>query len=191
MLKTHSDCTLYSVLFLGIIILIIDLMREGSPIMVGFKALTFTGKKTAKKTLQLLAEYPAEYYWIDNVAVVSRNERGHFKVNRTWVEDKRGKTESSWGAVTRSFISIMTSMATGGRFWGLIYVSQGSVITGLALDVFAAALYRDSSALVLAGEGTTLAEFGSVVEPFGEDIIDKIFDENDLKVLGHIKSDRL
>ena len=52
-----------------------------------------------------------------------------------------------------------------------------------ALDDFAAALDKDSSALILVGEAATLADFGAAVEPFGGEVIDTTLDENDIKAL--------
>jgi len=41
--------------------------------MIGFKAITFKGKTTAMKAFHTLEEFAPEYYWIDEVAVVSRS----------------------------------------------------------------------------------------------------------------------
>ena len=60
--------------------------------MIGFKAFTFKGKKTALKTFHMLEDYPAENYWIDDTAVVSRNKHGHLRVHSTWAQDESGKT---------------------------------------------------------------------------------------------------
>lgn len=52
-----------------------------------------------------------------------------------------------------------------------------------ALDDFAAALDKDSSALVLVGEEASLADFGAAVEPFSGEVINTNLDEKDIKAL--------
>lgn len=51
------------------------------------------------------------------------------------------------------------------------------------LDDFAAALDYDTSALVLVGDETTLADFVSAVEPYGGKIIETDLNEDDIKAL--------
>ena len=40
--------------------------------MYGFEAVTFAGKRTARKALDTLEDHAPAYGWIDDVAVVSR-----------------------------------------------------------------------------------------------------------------------
>jgi len=51
------------------------------------------------------------------------------------------------------------------------------------LDDFAAALAKDTSALVLIGEAATIADFTAAVLPFGGRIIETNLDEKDIKAL--------
>ena len=51
------------------------------------------------------------------------------------------------------------------------------------LDEFAAALDRDTSALILIGEEAALSEFGVAVEAFGGDVIDTDLNEKDIEAL--------
>ena len=51
------------------------------------------------------------------------------------------------------------------------------------LDAFAAALDKDTSALILVGEEATLLDFATAVEPFGGEVIDTNLDEKDVEAL--------
>ena len=75
--------------------------------MVGFKAVTFQGKRTATKAFHTLEEYSPEYYWIDDVAVVSRSKHGHVRIHSTWAQDESGKSGLAWGAVTGGVIGMI------------------------------------------------------------------------------------
>ena len=158
--------------------------------MIGFKAFTFKGKKTALKTFHMLEDYPAENYWIDDTAVVSRNKHGHLRVHSTWAQDESGKTGLGWGVVAGGLIGMLAGpggalagAAVGGGMGGLLGASADVAFDDPALDDFAAALDKDSSALILVGEEATLADFGAAVEPFGGEVIDTNLDEKDIKAL--------
>ena len=51
------------------------------------------------------------------------------------------------------------------------------------LDDFAASLAKDTSALFLAGETATMADFTSAVQPSGGKVIETNLDDNDVKAL--------
>jgi uncharacterized membrane protein len=51
------------------------------------------------------------------------------------------------------------------------------------LDDFAASLAKDTSALFLAGEKATIADFASPVQPFGGKVIETNLDDKDVKAL--------
>ena len=158
--------------------------------IVGFKAFTFKGKKTAAKAFYTLEDYSPEYYWIDDVAVVSRSKHGHLRVHSTWAQDSRGTTGAGWGAFTGALIGLLAGpggalagAAVGASVGGLIGLSEDVAFDDPKLDEFAAALDKDSSALVLVGEQATLADFGKAVEPFGGEVIETNLDEKDVKAL--------
>ena len=72
---------------------------------------------------------------------------------------------------------------TGGSLGFLIGASADLAFDDPRLDDFAAALVDDTSALILVGDETTLADFVSAVEPFGGKIIETDLDEDDIKAL--------
>jgi uncharacterized membrane protein len=158
--------------------------------MVGFKAFIFNGKKTAAKALHTLEDYAPEYYWIDDVAVLSRSKHGHTRVHSTWAQDESGEAGLSFGAITGGLIGMLAGpggalagAAVGGGVAGLIGKSVDFAVDDPRLDAFAAALEKDSSALILVGEEATLADFGAAVEPFGGEVINTDLNEEDIKSL--------
>ena len=158
--------------------------------MVAFKAYTFKGKKTAAKAFHTLEDYSPEYYWIDDVALVSRSKHGHLRVHSTWAQDESGTAGLGWGAFTGGLIGLMAGpggalagAAVGGSLGGLLGASADVAFDDPKLDAFAAALDKDTSALILVGEEATLLDFGTAVEPFGGEVIDTNLDEKDVKAL--------
>jgi len=158
--------------------------------MVGFKAFTFNGKKTAAKAFHTLEDYSPEYYWLDDVAAVSRSKHGHLRVHSTWAQDESGSAGLGWGAVTGGLIGLLAGpggalagAAVGGSLGGLFGAAEDVAFDDPKLDEFAAALDKDTSALILVGEEATLADFGAAVEPFGGEVIETNLDENDVKAL--------
>ena len=158
--------------------------------MVKFKAFTFKGKKTAAKAFHTLEDYSPEYYWIDDVAVLSRNKHGHTRVHSTWAQDETGEAGLGWGAITGGLIGMLAGpggalagAAVGGGLMGLIGASADVVLDDPKLDDFASVLDKDMSALVLVAEEATVADFATAVEPFGGEVIDTDIDEDDIKML--------
>lgn len=158
--------------------------------MVGFKAIVFNGKKTAGKAFRTLEDYSPEYYWIDDVAVVSRSKHGHLRVHSTWAQDESGTAGLGWGAITGGLIGLLAGpggalagAAIGGLSFGLVGWSEDIAFDDPKLDAFAAALDKDTSALILVGEEATLLDFATAVEPFGGEVIDTELDENDVEAL--------
>jgi len=158
--------------------------------MVGFKAFTFKGKKTAAKAFYTLEDYSPEYYWIDDVAVVSRSKHGHLRVHSTWAQDESTSAGLGWGAVTGGLIGLLAGpggalagAALGASMGGLIGVTEDVAFDDPKLDEFAAALDKDTSALILVGEESTLLDFSAAVEPFGGEVIETTLDEKDIKAL--------
>ena len=53
-----------------------------------FKSFTFAGKRQAGKALDAIEDNSDnDYLWIDDVAVISVNKRGHYRVHSTWAQD--------------------------------------------------------------------------------------------------------
>lgn len=159
--------------------------------MYGFKAFVFDGKKTARKTLDTIEEQGTTYMWVDDVAEMSRSKHGSVRIHSTWAQDDSDVgVGAGFGAVTGGLLGMllgpggaMAGAAVGGSVGALMGAGEEDAFADPALDDFAAALGKDRSALVLVGEETTLADFGSVVEPFGGEVINTNLNEDDIKAL--------
>ena len=158
--------------------------------MAKFKAVTFKGKKTAMKALHTMEDYSPEYYWIDDVAVVSRSKHGHLRVHSTWAQDESGEAGLGWGAVAGGLIGMLAGpggalagAAIGGGMGGLLGAAEDVAFDDPRLDDFAAALDKDTSALIMVADEAELSDFWTAVEPFGGEVIDTDLDEKDVKAL--------
>ena len=159
--------------------------------MYGFKAFVFDGKKTAGKAFDTLEDYTPAYEWIDDVAIVTKSKHGSIRVHSTWAQDDSAVGGgTAFGAITGGLLGLMlgpggalAGTITGGSLGFLIGASADLAFDDPRLDDFAAALVDDTSALILVGDETTLADFVSAVEPFGGKIIETDLDEDDIKAL--------
>jgi uncharacterized membrane protein len=159
--------------------------------MYGFKAFVFDGKKTAGKAFDTLEDYTPVYEWIDDVAIVTKSKHGSIRVHSTWAQDDSAVGGgTAFGAITGGLLGLMlgpggalAGTITGGSLGFLIGASADLAFDDPRLDDFAAALVDDTSALILVGDETTLADFVSAVEPFGGKIIETDLDEDDIKAL--------
>ena len=114
-------------------------------IMVGFKAFVFKGKKTATKAFHTLEDYSPGYYWIDNVAVVSRSKHGHLRVHSMWAQDESGTACLGFGAITGGLIGLLAgpggalaSAAVGESILGFFGAAEDVAFNDPKLDAFAA-----------------------------------------------------
>ncbi|MEY8120714.1 MULTISPECIES: DUF1269 domain-containing protein [unclassified Falsihalocynthiibacter] len=159
--------------------------------MYGFIAVTFDGKKTAQKALATLEDYSVAYVWIDDVAVVSRGKLGATHIHSTWAQDDSDITVGGgWGLLTGGLIGLlfgpggaMAGAAIGGSLGAMGGAANEITFDDPRLDDLAAALVKDSSALILVGEKPSLADFTSAVEPLGGTIIKSDLTEKDIKAL--------
>jgi len=159
--------------------------------MYGFKALVFNGKKTARKALDTIEDRGTDYVWIDDVAEVSRSKHGSIRVHSTWAQDdSEVGAGAGFGAVTGGLIGMllgpagaMAGAAVGGSLGALMGASDEIAFNNPRLDDFAAALRKDTSALILVGEEATLADFVPAFDSFGGKIIETNLDEKDIKAL--------
>ena len=159
--------------------------------MYGFEAFVFDGKKTAHKALHALEDAGAPYVWIDDVAEVSRSKHGSIRVHSTWAQDdSEVGAGTGFGAVTGGLLGLlfgpggaMAGAAIGGSLGCLVGATDEVAFDDPRLDDFAAALDKDTSAVILVGEKGTLADFTSAFEPFGGKIIQTDLDEKDVKAL--------
>ena len=159
--------------------------------MYGFKAFVFDGKKTARKALDTLEDRGTDYVWLDDVAELSRSKHGSVRVHSTWAQDdSEVAAGGGFGAVTGGLVGLLlgpagalAGAAVGGSVGAMLGASDEIVFDDPRLDDFAAALVKDTSALVLVGEEPTLAEFVSGFETFGGKIIETNLNEKDVKAL--------
>ena len=165
--------------------------NEGRMKMYGFKAFVFDGKKTARKSFETLEDRADDYIWLDDVAVVSRSKHGSVRVHSTWAQDDSDVAAGAgFGVVTGGMIGLLlgpggalAGAAIGGSLGAMFGASEDIAFDDPRLDDLAAALTNDTSALILAGEHATLANFVSAVEPFGGKVIETDLNEDDIKAL--------
>jgi len=159
--------------------------------MIGFRAFVFDGRKTASKALDTLEDRGTIYAWIDDVALLSRSKHGSIRVHSTWAQDdSEVGAGAGFGAVTGGLIGMllgpagaMAGAAVGGSLGAMMGADDEIALSDPRLEDFAASLSKDTSAVVLVGEDTTLADFVSAFEPFGGRIIETNLDEKDIKAL--------
>ena len=142
------------------------------------------------KALHTLEDYSPEYYWIDDVAVVSRSKHGHLRLISTWAQDESGKAGLGWGAVAGGLIGMLAGpggalagAAIGGGMGGLLGAAEDVAFDDPRLDDFAAALDKDTSALIMVADEAEVADFWTAVDPLGGEVIDTDLDEKDIKAL--------
>jgi uncharacterized membrane protein len=159
--------------------------------MYGFKAFVFDGKKTARKAFDTLEDYTPTYGWVDDVAELSKSKNGAIRVHSTWAQDDSAVgVGAGFGAVTAGLVGMLfgpigaaAGAVTGGSLGALIGAGSNVAFDDPVLDDFAASLADDSSALVLVGDETTLADFVSAVEPYGGKIVETNLNEDDIKAV--------
>ncbi len=159
--------------------------------MYGFKAFVFNGKNTAGKAFDTLDEHTPVYPWINDAAVVSRSKLGFIRIHSTWAQDDSAVgVGTGFGAITGALLGMLlgpggalAGAAAGGSLGALFGATSEIVFDDPRLDEFAAALKKDTSALILVGEAVTLADFTTAVEPFGGTVIQTNLDEKEVDAL--------
>ena len=140
--------------------------------MTNFKAFTYDGKKTARKVLNAIEDTTEAYVWVDDVALISVDKKGHIKVHSTWAQDSSNVSGGiSLGALTGGMLGLLfgpggalAGAAVGGSIGGLIGHHENVKIDDPALNYFAASLVNDSSALILLADEDVVAEFAAAVD---------------------------
>jgi uncharacterized membrane protein len=130
-----------------------------------FKAFTFNGKSAARKALDKLEWNNDSIYWLDDIAEVSVNKRGTYRVHSTWAQDSSNVPGGiGWGAMLGGLLGALlgpagavAGAAAGGSIGGLIGASINVEFNDPVLDNFAASLLPDTSALVILGDQATVA----------------------------------
>ena len=159
--------------------------------MYRFEAVGFNGKRTARKALDTLEDHGPAYGWIDDVALVSRNKLGFTSIHSTWAQDDTAvRAGGGWGMVTGALLGLLAGpggalagAAGGGSIGALMGAGSEIALDDPRLDALAAALDKDTSALILVGEKPTVADFGAVVEPLGGKIVKTDLDGDDVDAI--------
>ena len=159
--------------------------------MYGFEAVVFNGKRTARKALDTLEDHGPAYGWIDDVALVSRNKLGFTSIHSTWAQDDTAvRAGGGCGMVTGALLGLLAGpggalagAAGGGSIGALMGAGSEIALDDPRLDALAAALDKDTSALILVGEKPTVADFGAVVEPLGGKIVKTDLDGDDVDAI--------
>lgn len=165
--------------------------------MYGFKACTFNGKKTAGKALETVEKNGPDLLWIDDVAVVSRSKHGSIRVHSTWAQDDSDVgAGAGYGALTGALIGML--LGPGGGLIGAAAGGSIGTLFGAVADVsmkdprleqFAAALDRDTSAVVIVGDKGTLSEFSSAFDSYGGKVVETNLDEKDIEAIRKVLRD--
>lgn len=130
-----------------------------------FKAFTFLGKNEARKALDKLEWNDDSYYWLDDVAEVSVNKRGTYRVHSTWAQDSSNVAGGvGFGVLTGGLLGALlgpvgavAGAALGGSMGAIAGESMNIEFNDPILDNFAASLLPDTSALVIMGDQATVA----------------------------------
>jgi len=130
-----------------------------------FKAFKFLGKNSAGKALDKLEWNSDAYYWLDDVAEISVNNKGKYRVHSTWAQDSSavpggiGVGATIGGAIGLLFGpgGAIAGAALGGSVGGAVGHHENVKFNDPVLANFAASLLPDTSALVIIGDKDTLA----------------------------------
>lgn len=152
--------------------------------MKNFKAVTFDGKKSARKVLDAIEDSTYDYLWIDDLALISINKHGRTRIHSTWAQDSDAVGGGiGLGALTGGMIGMLfgpggalAGAAIAGSIGGLIGHHENVKFDDPKLDDFAASLVPDSSALILIGPQDIIDEYTAVLA----DIVDYDFASYDL-----------
>jgi len=130
-----------------------------------FKAFKFLGKNSAGNAIDKLEWNSDAYYWLDDLAEISVNKRGKYRVHSTWAQDSSavpggiGVGATIGGAIGLLFGpgGALAGAAVGGSIGGAIGHKENVEFNDPVLAKFAASLLPDTSALVIIGDKPTLA----------------------------------
>ncbi|RUM72313.1 MAG: hypothetical protein DSZ08_01260 [Sulfurovum sp.] len=179
--------------------------------MTTFTAYTFKGKRTAQEVLNKI-EDSYSYGWIDDVAVISKDDLGRIRIHSTWAQDNLGETGLGWGALTGAILGLLAGpggalassaataaaatsseaalagAAAGGSLWGLLGLTTDEAIDDPRLDEFGDQLHKDMSSLVLVTGEPYVDEYVNVMGPYQEApyngiIIQTNLDDDDIKYI--------
>jgi uncharacterized membrane protein len=156
-----------------------------------FKAFTFVGKSAARKALDKLEWNDDSVYWLDDIAEVSVNKRGTYRVHSTWAQDSSNVAGGiGWGAMVGGLLGAVlgpagavAGAAMGGSLGGLVGASVNLEFDDPILDNFAASLLPDTSALVILGDLATVAAVTTALAEYEVKIFETELDKDAEKAL--------
>jgi uncharacterized membrane protein len=151
-----------------------------------FKAFTFIGKNSANDALDKLEWNDDSYYWLDDVAEISVNKRGTYRVHSTWAQDSSNVPGGiGYGALVGGLIGSLlgpagtaAGAAMGGSMGGLIGSAVNLEFNDPVLDTFAASLLPDTSALVIIGDLPTIAAVTAALVEYDVQIFDAVLGDD-------------
>ena len=144
--------------------------------MAFLRTFTFAGKRTARKVFNDTEDILYSYDWYDedDVAEISVNNKGHYRVHSTWAQDSSNTPGGiGMGAILGGAIGLLfgplgaaAGAATGGTVGGLIGHHDNVKLDDPALDDFAASLLPDTSALIYIGDADAGAAFEAALADY-------------------------
>ena len=164
-----------------------------------FKAFTFLGKNAAGKALDKLEWNSDSYYWLDDVAEVSVNKRGTYRVHSTWAQDSRNVPGGiGYGVLLGGLLGSLlgpagtaAGVAMGGSMGGLIGTTVNLDLNDPTLDTFAASLLPDTSALVIIGDLPTIAAVTAALVEYDCKVFESVLGDDAEKALRKALSNSL
>jgi uncharacterized membrane protein len=156
-----------------------------------FKAFTFVGKSAARKALDKLEWNDDSVYWLDDIAEVSVNKKGTYRVHSTWAQDSTNVSGGiGWGAMVGGLLGAVlgpagavAGAAMGGSLGGLVGASVNVEFNDPILDNFAASLLPDTSALVILGDLATVAAVTTALAEYEVKVFETELDKDAEKAL--------
>jgi uncharacterized membrane protein len=156
-----------------------------------FKAFTFVGRSAARKALDKLEWNDDSVYWLDDIAEVSVNKRGTYRVHSTWAQDDSAVAGGvGWGAIVGGVLGAIlgpagavAGAAMGGSIGGLVGASINVEFNDPILDNFAASLLPDTSALVIVGDLKTVAAVTKALAEYEVKVFETELDKEAEKAL--------
>jgi uncharacterized membrane protein len=156
-----------------------------------FKAFKFSGKNAARKALDKLEWNDSDFYWLDDVAEVSVNKRGTYRVHSTWAQDSSKVPGGiGWGALVGGVLGAVlgpagavAGAAMGGSMGGVVGASINIEFNDPILDNFAASLLPDTSALVILGDLPTVAAVTAALVEYEVEVYETELDKEAEKAL--------
>jgi len=145
-----------------------------------FKAFKFAGRNSANKAIDKLEWREDAYYWLDDLAEISVNKRGKYRVHSTWAQDSSNVAGGAGvGAYIGGVIGLLfgpggalAGAAAGGAIGGAIGHRENVVFNDPVLDKFAASLLPETSALVIIGDAATVADVTAALAEYEVEVFE-------------------